>query len=184
MEQLLALPTYYLVIGGIGVAALIISILFGDLLDALDTPLEVLDGWLSMHAIAASMAFFGLSGLLFSGSLPELVAIILAIIVSVAVFVAVALLMRFIHRQQGSTSYTRDSFRAEQGIVTQRIPAERTGSGEIQIEVPGSGIVTLEAYTSTSIPLPVGTKIVIHRVEPRMVHVIPLDDPEMETFNA
>lgn len=81
----------FLIVGGIGVALLLVSLLLGDLFDSLD----VGDGLISATSLGVGAIVFGASGTLTVGAGLDLVwAYVLAIVLALVAYLLTALLVR------------------------------------------------------------------------------------------
>lgn len=179
MEMLLSTPDYYLVAGAIGLIGLVLGIVLGDLLDAIGLTFDGIDGWISSHAIFTGLTVFGGAGVLLYHVMPEIPALLIALSGSTASFVAIAQVVRWMHKQQSDSLVSRTSYYASLATVTAPIGAN--GSlGEVETKSANGARVRLSAHTNTDCSLTVGERVIIKRVEPGHVFVIPLDDPTEE----
>lgn len=179
MEMLLSTPDYYLVAGSIGLIGLVLGIVLGDLLDTLGLSFDGLDGWISSHAIFTGLTVFGGAGVVLHQVVPEIPTLLIALGGSAASFIAIAQVVRWIHRQQGDSLVSRTSYYASLATVTAPIGANGR-LGEVETKSANGARVRLSAHTNADCSLTVGERVIIKRVEPGHVFVIPLDDPTEE----
>lgn len=180
MEALLSTPSYYLVAGTIGLIGLILGIFLGDLMDTYGAPFfDSIDGWISSHAVFTALAVFGGIGIFVHQGLPDILALLIALAGCVAAFIAIAQLMRWLHKQQGDSPVSRESYYASLATVTAPIGAGGK-LGEVETTNANGVRVRLSAYTSAENSLSVRTRVIIKRVETGRVFVIPLDNPSEE----
>ena len=154
--------TFFVVCAGLGVAVLllqvVLSMIGADLEVAEDVDLgEGLD-LLSVRAIAAGAAGFGLGGLaLMELGLPGLIAFPGAMIPGFLAVLATAWLTRSMLRLEGSGSIRLEDAVGQAGTVHLSIPAASGGAGKVQFELQGRTLemkaVSPEAAIPTGAPV-------------------------------
>jgi membrane-bound ClpP family serine protease len=150
----------FLIIGGVGLAIVVVSLLFGDFLDGMfESPhFDVVDGWLSTPVIGAFLAAFGFGGaLLLRG--PEL-SLAWATTGGLAAGVTlggvtVALVRVLMNMPTDPTPRTRDLV-GSLGTVVTRIPEH--GLGEIAVTAAGQ---RLKLSARADAPIASGTTVVV-----------------------
>lgn len=156
----------FLIIGGVGLALLLISMLFGELLD-------LLDGALSGTGLGAGLTIFGASGLLvLANDWPVGFAYVIAAAAGLVALVGVQLLVR---RFQSS----------EDGVPSD--PADLTGVARTRVS-PNGGEVSLDgphelearlAYSDEEIPAGTVVRVVeTHGARVKVVRLATLPLPE------
>lgn len=128
---------------------------------------------LSVRAVAAAVAFFGLGGL---GAqrlgLPLIAAVPVGLIAGVAAAVSVAAAMRGMRRLEGDQTFRLSNTVGHSGEVYLGIPGQRSGMGKIHITIQ-ERLMELEAITPDD-ELPTGTRVlVIDTIAPATVIVVP-----------
>jgi membrane protein implicated in regulation of membrane protease activity len=132
----------FLVIGGIGVALLAVSLLFGEVLGG-DGWSGDTDGPLSLPSIAGFVGAFGFGGaaaaaLTGGGTLAVLVGLVVGIAVAVPAAMGTVALSRAAARMRTDATPTRDDAVGRLGVVVTPIPAQ--GYGEVRISLGGQPV--------------------------------------------
>ena len=161
--------TIFLIIGGVGVALLLLSLLLGELFDGL---LDGLGGgdWFSGSSLAAFIGALGFGGAILyeltdSFTLAALGGCLLGLVVGGLIGYAV---MR-LRRSQDGAAPTSQGLRDRVGVVICDSPAE--GMGEIRVLQAGH---MTKLYARAPEPLPAGTQVTITDVlSATSVKVIP-----------
>ena len=163
--------TIFLVIGGLGIALLVLSLVLGDIFGDLDMDVPLLDS--DLFSTASIAGFLGALG--FSGAATLHLSGIVVLAVAVGVVVGLGFgwaaikLSRFLKRGELSDAYTTGSLIGADAFVITDIPAG--GFGEIRLSVRGH-ITKLNARAAEAIP--VGTAVWISGVvSPTAVEVSP-----------
>lgn len=127
---------------------------------------------LSVRALSAGVAFFGLGGLVgMATPLRLLAAIPLAIVGGIAATYGTAVAMRWMLGFEDDGTVSIDGAVGATGTVYLTIPGERRGAGKVTLTLQNR-IVELQAVTSDA-PLPTGAAImVVEVVGPDTVHVV------------
>jgi hypothetical protein len=127
---------------------------------------------LSVRALSAGVAFFGLGGLVgMATPLRLLAAIPLAIVGGIAALYGTAVAMRWMLGFEDDGTVSIDGAVGATGTVYLAIPGERRGAGKVTLTLQNR-IVELQAVTSDA-PLPTGAAImVVDVVGPDTVHVV------------
>jgi membrane protein implicated in regulation of membrane protease activity len=142
----------FLIVGGVGIALLLISLVLGDLLDHF----EIGDGAISSTALAVGLVVFGAAGaLVMTTGLDVVWAYVLAAILAVVAYVVSALAVRSLTR---SSDGTLQSAVGLTGVAKSDVtPA----GGEVSLEGPGE-IERRLAYSDTPIPEGARVRVVEH----------------------
>jgi hypothetical protein len=127
---------------------------------------------LSVRALSAGVAFFGLGGLVgMATPLRLLAAIPLAIVGGIAAMYGTAVAMRWMLGFEDDGTVSIDGAVGATGTVYLAIPGERQGAGKVTLTLQNR-IVEYQAVTSDA-PLPTGAAImVVDVVGPDTVHVV------------
>jgi hypothetical protein len=127
---------------------------------------------LSVRALSAGVAFFGLGGLVgMATPLRLLAAIPLAIVGGIAAMYGTAVAMRWMLGFEDDGTVSIDGAVGATGTVYLAIPGERQGAGKVTLTLQNR-IVEYQAVTSDA-PLPTGAAImVVEVVGPDTVHVV------------
>ena len=182
------MTTFFLVCAALGGGVLVVQLLLG-LLGVVDaggdmdagaghggggihhTTSEGLD-LMSVRALSAGVAFFGLGGLTGLATPLGLVAAIpLALIAGTAAMFGTAVAMRWMLGFDDDGTVSIHGAVGATGTVYLTIPGERKGSGKVMLKLQNR-IVEYQAITSDA-PLPTGAPImVVDVVGPNTVHVV------------
>ncbi len=178
-----AVAVAFLVVGGIGVALLVLSLVVGEIghLGAADA-----DGPVSLEVVAALLGGVGFGGAaataLLPASLPTSLTVLVALLVGVIAAVPLAWgayrLSRALRDMPTTATLTRSSLAGAQGVVVSAVPAG--GFGEVRLDLAGQG---LKYAARCDAPLPAGTPVyVVEALSETAVHVVstapaPLPDP-------
>ena len=150
----------FLVIGGVGVAVLLLSMLvgeFGELAGDVDGPF-------SLPALAALVGGVGFGGAAAVAVLPDGLADGLTVLIALLVGLAVALplawgairLSRSLRDMPTQETLTRHHLVGTQGVVVSAVPA--SGYGEVRLLVAGQ---PLKLSARSPAPLPTGTPVYV-----------------------
>lgn len=133
---------------------------------------------LTFRTVVAALTFFGLAGLAGSSTaLSGELTLIVALVAGSAAMYGVHWLMQSLKRLRCDGTVRIDRAVGRPGTVYLRIPANKSGSGKIQMNVQNR-TMEYEAMTAHD-PLPVGAKVVVVNVlGPDTVEVEPV--PELE----
>ena len=150
----------FLVIGGIGVAVLVLSMLVGELGELAGD----VDGPFSVPAIAALVGGVGFGGAaataLLPGSLPDAVTVLVAVVAGLAVAVPLAWaavrLSRGLRDMPTAETLTRHHLVGAQGVVVSAVPSP--GYGEVRLALAGQ---QLKFSARSDVPLPAGTPVYV-----------------------
>lgn len=165
----------FLVIGGIGVAVLVLSLVVGELGD-LGIGSADADGPFSVPAIAALVGGVGFGGAaasaLLPDALPDVVGVLLAVLVGLAVAVPLAWaairLARALKDMPTAETLTRHHLVGAQGVVVSAVPSP--GFGEVRLAVAGQ---QLKLSARSDVPLPTGTPVyVVDAISDTAVEVV------------
>ncbi len=133
-------------------------------------------GRLSLRSVVAAIAFFGFGGMasLQSGIAP-VPALLIGAAVGLAALFAVTEVMKFLYGLHHDGTVRVDEALGHGGTVYLPVPAERQGSGKVQIHMDDR-VMEFEAVTPGSKRLITGAKIVVTEVlGPRLLEVAPDD---------
>lgn len=167
--------TVFLVIGGIGVALVLLALVIGDLLDGL-FHLDALGGDLfSVTSIAAFVGAFGFGGaigLSLSGNIT--IGVLVGLVIGgLAAWGAVSL-TRMLKRGEDAASFRSDSMIGHPGQVITAIPAD--GYGEIRISAGGH---VRKFSAKAALPIDSGQEVWVSAIlSPTAVEVTPVT-PEL-----
>ena len=163
--------TAFLVIGGVGLAMLLTSLLLTDLFDLFDgldaiDGLDGLDGggdgvgWLSGPVIGGFLAAVGFGGALAQASgLPTGLSIVVGLAAGVAMGWAAARISRALMDMPTDPTPRTDDLFGHSGIVVTAIPAQ--GFGEVTVRHAGQ---LHKLHARADGPIPVGTTVVVTEV--------------------
>ena len=153
------MTTVFLIIGGIGVAVLAASLIFGELFELVD--IEA-DGPFSVAALSTFAGVFGFAAAATTAVLPDLGSLTLLIAVLVGIVAAVpaawlaARLIRAAMNMRTDPTLNRDHLIGATGVVLTRIP--ENGFGEVQLRVAGQ---LMKFNARANRPLPEGTEVFV-----------------------
>lgn len=118
-----ALP--FVIVGGVGVVLLLVSLIVGDLLDAMD----IGDGFVSGFSLGTALTIFGLAGLItVQNGLPVYFAYILGAVLGALALLLVAMLTRRLRASETGAGYSPLGFT---GVTRTRVsPA----GGEVALD--------------------------------------------------
>jgi membrane-bound ClpP family serine protease len=163
-----AASVVFLVLGGLGVALLVLSLLGAELFD--------LDTLVPVEALAAGLAAFGFGAAIAAAALdarspaPLLAAAGIGLLAAIPAGVLALRLVRAAQRMQTDATPNRDDLTGALGVVVTPIPVN--GYGEVRVSLGGQP-VKLNATASDPIPLgaqvfvitaPSETSVVVERV--------------------
>ena len=153
----------FVVIGGVGVALVVISLLFGDLLDGVFefAHFELSDGLFSTPVIGAFLAAFGFGAALLSGpvQLSPAWATAGGLAAGVTLGGATLGLVRALMNMPTDPTPRTSDLVGSLGTVVTRIPAD--GLGEIAVTAAGQ---RLKLNARADGPVPAGTTVVVVNV--------------------
>lgn len=151
--------TIFIVLGAIGLGLLLVSLVFGDLLD-------IDGGLISIPGIAVALVVFGASGALTSSfGLDQVWAYVVAIVIGLVAYIFAGRLIRSLARSSDGTP--RD-VAGDTGVATAPISA---ASGEVSLDGVGE-IERRLAFSDT--PIPAGARIRVVAMHGTRVKVEPL----------
>ena len=168
----------FLACAALGACVLIVQIIMGAFgLDHLpDVETEIGEGLelLSVRAIAAGVAFFGLAGLGALGvGLGGALAVVLALAAGLVALGATAYLTRQVLALESDGTLRIEGAVGSPATVYLPVPAADAGAGKVQLALQGR-TVELLAVTREKQPLPRGTQvIVVSIVDSDTVEVLP-----------
>ncbi len=126
----------------------------------------------SLRAVSAGVAFFGVGGL--AGmrlGLPAIVAIVMGAVAGVAAAIGIAVAMRGMQRLESDQTFRLANAVGKSGEVYLSIPAQRSGTGKIHIEIQ-ERLMELDAITPED-AIPTGARVlVIDSIAPATVIVV------------
>ncbi|MGY1744684.1 NfeD family protein [Blastococcus sp. SYSU D00695] len=178
-----AAATAFLVVGGVGVALLLVSLLVGEIGHlAFDAD----GGPFSLEAVAALLGGVGFGGAAATALLPDTVdgaaAVAIALVAGLVLAVPLAWgairLSRAFRDMPTTETLTRHHLAGTQGVVVSAVPAG--GYGEVRLTVAGQG---LKYAARSDDALPAGTPVyVVEALSETAVHVVstapdPLPEP-------
>lgn len=162
--------TAFLIIGGVGVALVLLALIIGDVLDGL-FHLDVLGGDLfSFSSLAAFVGAFGFGGALGLALIDStLVAVIVGVVIgAIAAWGAVSL-TKALKSGENEASFRSDSMIGHAGLVITAIP--EGGYGEIRISA-GGHVRKLSA--KSALPVDAGQEVWVSSIlSPTAVEVTP-----------
>ena len=128
---------------------------------------------LSVRALAAGVAFFGVGGLAaLRLGLPTVLAFPIGAVVGVAAAVGVAAVMRGMQRLEGDQTFRLSNAVGQSGDVYLSIPGQKSGTGKIHITIQ-ERLMELDAITTEG-EIPTGARVlVIDSIAPATVIVVP-----------
>ncbi|MDQ2757605.1 MAG: hypothetical protein M3Y71_13765 [Actinomycetota bacterium] len=159
----------FFVVGGLGVAVLLLSLVAGDVLPGhLLDGLEAADGYLSTAALGGFAGALGLGGAttLAAGG-PTWLAIVVGVVIGLAVGAGAAVLVRSLRGEPEERAGSTADLVGAPGTVVSPIP--RDGYGEVSVTVRGS---RRKLSALADLPLATGAAIhVTHALSPNAVRV-------------
>lgn len=163
----LQVTTFYLTCAAIGGVLLLAQLVLGAVgaehhhdVGSHDAASEGLH-LLSVRALSAGVAFFGVAGLAFASvGLPAFVSIPAALVAGVLSMIGVALLMRSMLGLQRDATVRIDSAIGLPATVYVPVPAALGGTGKVLLALNGR-TVEYEAVTADAHPLPTGTAVLV-----------------------
>lgn len=167
----------FLAVGSLGAAVLILQIvlsLFGlDYETGIEAELSEALDLLSVRALSAAAAMFGLGGIAgLQIGLPGAVALVLGLIAGTAMAVATAWLTRSMLRLETTGSLQLENAVGRAGTIHLSVPAALAGAGRVQFELQGRTL-ELKAVSQEG-PIPVGTPVtIVGLVDGDTVEVMP-----------
>ncbi|MGE0440631.1 MAG: NfeD family protein [Gemmatimonadales bacterium] len=171
------MKTFYLVCAAVGGVVLVLQVALSMLGVGIEHELEAeleegLD-LLSVRALAAGLAFFGLGGLVGSAfGLGALVGLPLGGVAGIAATVVTARVTRAILRLESDRTPRIEESIGERGTVYLAIPAAGDGHGKVHVALRGR-LVELAAVSRTG-AIPTGTAIEVVDTEGETLIVAPL----------
>ena len=162
--------TAFLIIGGVGVALVLLALIIGDVLDGL-FHLDVLGGDLfSFSSIAAFVGAFGFGGALGLALIDNtLVAVIVGVVIGALAAWGAVSLTKALKSGENEASFRSDSMIGHAGQVITAIP--EGGYGEIRISV-GGHVRKLSA--KSVLPVDAGQEVWVSSIlSPTAVEVTP-----------
>lgn len=166
--------TTFLIIGGAGVALLLVALLVGDVLDGVLGSAEgLLDSDVfstaGLAGLVGGIGFGGAIGLGVTGSVP--VGVIAGVILGSVLAYGATALTRVLRRQGSSNTVRTTSLVGVEASVITAIPAD--GYGQIRLTHNGH-LLTVSARSDR--PLDAGSRVWVHEVlTPTSVGVLPID---------
>lgn len=162
--------TTFLLIGGIGLALVVVTLVIGDVLDGV-LGLDALDSDLfSVSSLAAFIGAFGFGGALALALVPNtLLAVLAGIVVGAAAAWGAISLTRALRSGENSAALRPDAMLGHPARVITAIPVG--GYGEVHVSIAGH-VRKLAARADS--PIPTGTEVWISAiVSPTAVEVTP-----------
>lgn len=146
----------FIIVGGIGLVAVLASLFFGELFD-------LLDGAISMTAIGSAFTVFGAVGaIVVSNGLPEWSAYLISAVIGILVLVGVQLMIRAFRRSEdGDPANPTGLYGTARSTIT-------GASGEVSLDGPNE-METRMAYSDERIEP--GTRIRVIALQGTRVHV-------------
>ncbi len=135
------MTTVFLIIGGVGLAAIVASMLFGELMQLGNIDA---DGPFSLAALASFVGAFGFAAAAVSALLPDLGGLTLLISVVAGLLAAIPAawlairLTRAVMHMRTDPTLTRQDLIGSTGVVVSAVPAD--GYGEVRLSVAGQQI--------------------------------------------
>ena len=150
----------FIIVGGIGLVAVLASLFFGELFD-------LLDGAISMTAIGSAFTVFGAVGaIVVSNGLPEWSAYLISAVIGILVLVGVQLVLRaFRKSEDGSPADPTGLYGTARSTITGAF-------GEVSLDGPNE-IETRMAFADQRIEP--GTRIRVIELQGTRVRVEPAD---------
>lgn len=176
----------FAILGGAGLALLVLSFALGELFEFGDHGVEVSGdadhgsfSWFSTKLLAAGMVGLGGFGYLAAS---YGAATFLAWLIAIVGFIVVAVAAQFgvlgpMSRQQANSLINRESYKGHEGTVHLAIPA--TGMGQIVFRDPNGARTVVAAVSSDQQAIPFGAPVYIVDVRSDCVVVMPSVLPEL-----
>lgn len=173
--------TGFLIIGGVGLVMLLVSLIFGEILDGVEGVFDGLEfGFddFSTAAIGGFIGAFGFSGAIFLQLIDSvLLASVFGLVVGVLVAMSVVWLTRKLKFGRTAANISNSSMLGVDGRVISAIPKD--GYGEVKMTVSGH---ILKLNAKASCPIPEGTRVWVSEVlSATSVKVEPIDQLEPES---
>lgn len=142
----------FLIVGGVGLAVLLISLILGDIFDHFD----IGDGAISGTALGIAAVVFGASGALtFTSGLDLVWAYVLAAVLALVAYVVAALLVKRLTKSSDGTPTTAIGLT---GVTRSTVTP---GGGEVSLDGPGE-VERRLAYADATIAEGVRIRVVEH----------------------
>ena len=163
----------FVVVGVVGVGLIVLTLVFGDLLDGILDGVDLAGGILSTPVLGGFLGAFGLTGALTVAALGPLVAALVGVGAGIAFGgLALAFTRRVMHMPTDATPRTEDLV-GRRGTVVVRVPEEGYG----RVRVPHLG-QHFDLSATAGAPLPRGAAVVVVEVRSSTaVIVAPLELP-------
>ncbi len=166
LRAVLQVTTFFLTCAAVGGVLLLAQLVLGAVgadhhdVGGHDAPSDGLH-LLSVRAISAGVAFFGVAGLAFSRfGLPAFISIPAALVAGLLAMIGVALLMRSMLGLQRDATVRIDSAIGLPATVYVPVPAALGGTGKVLLALNGR-TVEYEAVTADDQPLATGTAVLV-----------------------
>jgi hypothetical protein len=118
-------------------------------------------GMLSLRAIVAALAFFGLAGLGgFQSGIEEPLRLLIAIAAGIAAMFLVGWVMQALARLRSEGTVRIDRAVGTTGTVYLTVPGAKSGAGKVTVNVQNR-LMEFQAVTAQNQELPTGSKVVI-----------------------
>ncbi|MBB1509638.1 hypothetical protein [Tessaracoccus sp. MC1756] len=166
--------TAFLIIGGVGIALVLLSLLVGDVIDGL-FDLDVLGGDLfSVSSISAFIGAFGFGGALGLALVDNMVfAVVTGLVIGALAAWGAMRLTRALKSGEDAASFRSDSMVGYSGRVITAIP--QGGYGEIHISVGGQ---VRKIAAKSELPVAAGDEVWVSAIlSPTAVEVTPTSAP-------
>ncbi|WP_040283112.1 hypothetical protein [Tessaracoccus massiliensis] len=167
--------TTFLIIGGVGIALVLVSLLLGDLVDGL-FDLNTLGGDLfSVSSISAFVGAFGFGGALGLAAFDNtIIAVIIGLVVGALAAWGALRLTRALKSGESAASFRSDSMIGHPARVITAIP--EGGYGEISISVGGH---VRKISAKSELPVAYGDEVWVSAIlSPTAVEVMPTAAPD------
>lgn len=163
----------FVVVGGLGVGLVVLTLVFGDLLDGLFEGFDLAGGILSTPVLGGFLAAFGLAGALTVGALGATLAALAGIGAGIAFGAAAFGFTRSVMRMPTDATPRTQDLVGRRGTVLSPVP----DGGYGQVRVPHLG-QQLQLSAKASEPLPAGLDVIVVEVlSSSAVLVAPIDLP-------
>lgn len=162
--------TVFWIVGIVGTLVLVVSLVFGDLLDGVLDVLDAANGILSTTVLGGFAAAFGFTGALADSlGAPTAVAALAGVAAGVVAAWFAIKLTGALQRSESGLPLTGDDLVGVDAVVITRIPAN--GYGEVRLAVAGN---TLKLNARADLPLEPGSTVyVTESLSSSAVHVTP-----------